>query len=113
MDGIDKGEGILSLEESIDKEKPLVLLVYRNKLRNVMFQGQLMKNASRLTKKNPPKNNKIKRMVTVVGKKETGQGILKCTISFKEDKDCLKFKEAFTKAVAGLPEIIKVVSSKK
>lgn len=102
-----RGGGIISLEESIDKEKPLTLVIFRNKFGNVIFQGQLMKNVSKLTKKNPPKPYKIQRMFTVVGKKEGGQGLLKCTITFKSDPDCLQFKEAFIKTIAKLPEIIK------
>ena len=107
IDKTSRGEGIISLEESIDKEKPLTLVIFRNKFGNVIFQGQLMKNVSKLTKKNPPKPYKIQRMFTVVGKKEGKQGLLKCTITFKCDSDCLQFTEEFIKTMAQLPKIIK------
>jgi len=73
-----------------------------------MFQGSLIKNVSKLTKRNPPKVNKIQRMITVFGKKEDNkQGLIKCTITFKEEMDCTKFKESFIHIMGKLPEIVK------
>ena len=114
MNNGNKGQGILSLEENIDKEKPILLLIFRNKLGKVIFQGQLMKNVSKFTKKNPPKPGKIQRMINVIEKKDTGKvGILKCKISFANEEDCLKFKEIFNKKLAELPEVIKLIPKDK
>ncbi len=103
-----RGAGILSLEEGTANDKPVAMLVFRNKFGSVMFQGQIMKNVSKFTKRTPAKPQKIQRMLTVIGKKEGGgHGLIKCTITFKDESDCAKFRETFVKVVAGLPEIVK------
>lgn len=128
MDDSERGGGVVALEESKDKDKHVAILTLRNKIGALIFQAQVMKNISKLTKKKVNEPNKVQRMITVVGDKEgkeekvngeeakaskpaVKKGLLKCTITFKEEKDCEKFKEAFVKLIAELPEIIKPSSA--
>ena len=87
------------------------MLVFRNKFGSVMFQGQLLKNVSKYTKKTPAKPQKVQRMITVAAKKEGGaHGLVKCTITFREEPDCVRFRETFARLMAELPEIVKPVA---
>lgn len=122
VDEIERGSGVIALEESKDKEKPVAIMTLRNKIGALVLQGQLMKNVSKLLKKKAVEPNKIERIVTIIGDKEeklesgevkTKKALLKCTITFKEEKDCEEFKEAFKKIMAELPEIIKITEAKK
>ncbi len=102
----------MSLEEGTANDKPVVMLVFRNKFGSVMYQAQLMKNITRLTKKVPPKPHKIQRLITVVGKKEDGKtGLVKCMVTLKSEHDCEQFKAGYLKAVQALPEIVKSTAS--
>ena len=77
-----RGMGLLSLEEGTANDKPLVVLVFRNSFGSILFQGQLMRNVSKITKKKTPKVHKVQRLVSVVGKKADGKtGFLKCQIN--------------------------------
>ena len=74
-----RGKGTVTLERGAAGENPVVLLVFRNEFKSILFQGQLMRNVSRITKSTTKKPQKIQRYVTVVGKKEGGKaGVLKC-----------------------------------
>ena len=77
-----RGEGVISLEEGLASDKPIILLIFRNKFGSVMFQGQLMKNVSKLLKPLPPKPHKIRRLLSVISKKEDGKAaVIKCGIT--------------------------------
>ena len=79
-----RGEGIISLEEGTANDKSIAMLIFRNKFGNVMFQGQLMKNVSKLLKSVPPKPHKIRRLVSVIGNKEDNKtGVIKCGITVR------------------------------
>jgi len=116
VDETERGTGTVALEISESTKNTIAILTLRNKIGALVFQGQLMKNVSKLTKKKVADPNKVQRMITVVGEKEeksesgevkTKKGLIKCTVTFKEEKDCEQFKEAFKKIIEGLPEIIK------
>ena len=116
VDEIEKGSGTLALEISESTKSTIAILTLRNKIGALVFQGQLMKNVSKLTKKIVTDPNKVQRMITVVGEKQeksesgevkTKKGLIKCTITFKEEKDCEEFREAFKKIMERLPEIIR------
>lgn len=115
-DDIERGVGTVAIEKGESDAKCIAILTLRNKIGTLVFQGQLVKNVSKLIKKKVAESNKIQRMITVIGDKEeksesgevkTKKGLIKCTITFKEESDCEKFKESFKKVIEELPEIIK------
>jgi hypothetical protein len=75
-----KGIGIVSIEK--ENSNHLVLLIFRNNLGRLLFQGQFVRNITKFIKNKAQKANKIQRNITVIGKKENGKtGIIKCTIT--------------------------------
>ncbi len=82
-----KGIGAVSLEKGSTGTKDLVLLTFRNNSGNLLFQGQLVRNVSKLIKHTSHKTYKIQRVVTVVGKHEKGDyGIIRCTITVLQEE---------------------------
>lgn len=75
-----KGTGIVSIEK--ENANHIVLLIFRNSLGRLLFQGQFVRNITKFIKNKAQKANKIQRNITVVSKKENGKtGIIKCTIT--------------------------------
>ena len=82
VDSAGKGEGNISLESSKDEMSPVLMLVFRNQAKKILFQGQLAKNVSKIYK---PKNSnlyKVKRFIMALEKIEKkNMKLVKCIIT--------------------------------
>ncbi len=82
VDTTGRGKGTLTLEKGTAGDKPIVLIVFRNEFKSVLFQGQLMRNVSKLIKASAKKPQKIQRFVTAVAKiDEKKTGVVKCILT--------------------------------
>lgn len=90
VEGQTKGIGVVSIEKESGSNR-LVLLIFRNNLGKLLYQGQFVKKLTKFIKYKNQKAEKIQRMITTIGKKENGtNGVLKCTITVKYIKNMLK-----------------------
>jgi hypothetical protein len=82
VDKVSKGAGTLTLEKSTIDSKTIILLIFRNTTGTLLFQGQLVKNISKLLKYTRLKPYKVQRIVTAIEKKEAGNHtITRCLIT--------------------------------